>query len=190
MRSAYACTMYIEWVYTLIQFAAIAFNETILKRSCSCVLARCFGLFHACAPYKSRSLREPGFESHNRASNGCRHASFGRGVLASLFPSMFVPTQLKATCPLRNDLLQSFSGCSIGNVIDNVCGQETCTPGPVGYTCGERTQARKVLCVGSFRLIFFIERLQHWTKTDTVCSHGFMTKTEWLSQRIGSRLDS
>lgn len=26
---------------------------------------------------------------------------------------------------------------------DNVCGEDTCTPGPVGYTCGEIAKARK-----------------------------------------------
>ncbi|CAM9285931.1 unnamed protein product, partial [Pylaiella littoralis] len=25
--------------------------------------------------------------------------------------------------------------CSVANVTDNVCDEEACTPGPVGYTC-------------------------------------------------------
>ncbi len=33
-----------------------------------------------------------------------------------------------------------FSGCSITGVTDNVCGDEVCTPGEFGYTCGERRQ--------------------------------------------------
>lgn len=41
-------------------------------------------------------------------------------------------------------LLWTLSGCSTANVTD-VCGQSTCTPGEFGYTCGERTKARKTL---------------------------------------------
>lgn len=36
----------------------------------------------------------------------------------------------------RNDVLLIFPGCSVANVT-NVCGEEICTPGPVGYTCGK-----------------------------------------------------
>ncbi|CAB1102896.1 unnamed protein product [Ectocarpus sp. CCAP 1310/34] len=45
--------------------------------------------------------------------------------------------------PPNTDVLRTFPGCSIEGVIDNVCGQEVCTPGDEGYTCGEITQARK-----------------------------------------------
>jgi len=37
------------------------------------------------------------------------------------------------------------SGCSISGVTDNLCGDETCTPGEFGYTCGKRTSIRKAL---------------------------------------------
>ncbi|CAN0344511.1 unnamed protein product [Ectocarpus sp. 6 AP-2014] len=33
------------------------------------------------------------------------------------------------------DLYGDECGCSVANVTDNVCGEEACTPGPVGYTC-------------------------------------------------------
>ena len=45
---------------------------------------------------------------------------------------------------LCNDVLSIFSGCSITDVTDNVCGQEMCLAGPEGYTCGgERTEPQK-----------------------------------------------
>ncbi|CAN0300003.1 unnamed protein product, partial [Ectocarpus sp. 6 AP-2014] len=36
---------------------------------------------------------------------------------------------------LHVDLYGDECGCSVANVTDNVCGEEACTPGPVGYTC-------------------------------------------------------
>ncbi|CAN0192791.1 unnamed protein product [Ectocarpus sp. 6 AP-2014] len=36
---------------------------------------------------------------------------------------------------LHVDLYGDECGCSVTNVTDNVCGEEACTPGPVGYTC-------------------------------------------------------
>lgn len=41
----------------------------------------------------------------------------------------------------------TFPGCSVANVTDNVCGEEACTPGPVGYTCGETSAARALRSV-------------------------------------------
>ncbi|CAM9883592.1 unnamed protein product [Scytosiphon promiscuus] len=35
-------------------------------------------------------------------------------------------------------------GCPILNVTDDVCGEETCTPGAEGYTCGEHSSPNTV----------------------------------------------
>ncbi len=37
-------------------------------------------------------------------------------------------------------LKRLLSGCSITGVTDNVCGDEACTPGEFGYTCGKRRE--------------------------------------------------
>ena len=39
----------------------------------------------------------------------------------------------------RDGVLRTCAGCSITGVT-NICGAGTCTSGPVGYTCGERTR--------------------------------------------------
>lgn len=57
----------------------------------------------------------------------------------------FTPTQLTEGPSPSNVVFPTLPGCSIPDVTDNVCGEETCTPGPEGYTCGERTKARRAL---------------------------------------------
>ncbi|CAN0503528.1 unnamed protein product, partial [Ectocarpus sp. 12 AP-2014] len=64
--------------------------------------------------------------------------SFEKGVLSS--SSLSSTTACTLMCNIRvappnTDVFRTFPGCSIEGVIDNVCGQEVCTPGDEGYTC-------------------------------------------------------
>ena len=56
---------------------------------------------------------------------------------------------------------QLFLGCSITDVTDNVCGQETCLAGPEGYTCGgERAEAQQAW-YWSIQVIPFVGGLRY-----------------------------
>lgn len=90
----------------------------------------------------------------------CKVQGMGAGMLGSrkvgsqrsseATTALIIPFQVEAYGPLFNDALRLFSGCSVPDVTDNVCGDEACTPGTVGYTCGERLK-RKKQCCGRYR---------------------------------------
>ncbi|CAN0274037.1 unnamed protein product [Ectocarpus sp. 6 AP-2014] len=56
---------------------------------------------------------------------------------------------------LHVDLYGDECGCSVATVTDNVCGEEACTPGPVGYTCGKTKAAGALRSVDTVVFAFF-----------------------------------
>lgn len=88
--------------------------------------------------------RTPGFESDGRAK-GWMQACIVRAscvsVLLTFFPSSDRSHAARTDPSSCNETLRTLPGCSIPGVVEDVCGQETCTPGPVGYTCGKRAKA-------------------------------------------------
>ena len=64
------------------------------------------------------------------------------------------PNRSQSATQSGADFPWTFPGCSVANVTDNVCGEEACSPGPVGYTCGKMKVARALRSVYSLVFAF------------------------------------
>ena len=87
-------------------------------------------------------MRESGFERLDRAGDTLGKLQRGKSCHC-LFPTnttVFYITQrnMMTLHAIMCKYVELLSGCSISGVTDNVCGEETCTAGEFGYTCGEQ----------------------------------------------------